>query len=111
MQIHVSQHDTATLLRLAGRMDATTAHLFEESCNDALTKGAKRMVVDMEGIVYISSAGLRSILTVQKTAKDSLCAIAYCALQPMVVDVFRISGFNRILTLCATQEDALAKMP
>lgn len=111
MQILVSQHNADTVLSLAGRMDATTAHLFEESCREQLSKGVKHLVVDMEGIVYISSAGLRCILVVQKTMKEENCVMTFCALQPMVVDVFRISGFNRILTLRATREEALQKTP
>lgn len=111
MQISVNQHDTATILSLAGRMDATTAHLFEECCNEMLAHGSRHLVIDMDGIVYISSAGLRSILMVQKAVKAQDCTLACYALQPMVVDIFRISGFDRILTLCATREQALQKTP
>ena len=109
MESHVIETQGCSVLTLAGRMDASTAHILEEQGQALLDAGVKKLVIDLGGIVYMSSAGLRSVLLLQKAAKAAHCAVAFCAAQPMVVDVFRIAGFNRILTLYATRADALAK--
>lgn len=105
MQLQIIEEGTVTVISLAGRMDATTAPDFEDCCRELMGRGITRIVVDLDGIAYMSSAGLRCILSTQKAGKD--CILIFCNLQPMVVDIFHISGFNRILSICATREEAL----
>lgn len=69
MQVAASEQNGITVLALSGRMDATTAGVFGDACRAALDGGARRIVVDLSGIEYISSAGLRVILTMLKAAR------------------------------------------
>lgn len=54
----------------------------------------------MADLEYISSAGLRGILGLVKSIKAASGRLAFCSLQPMAAEVFRISGFNAMLTVC-----------
>ncbi len=110
MQVAASEQNGITVLALSGRMDATTAGVFGDACRAALDGGARRIVVDLSGIEYISSAGLRVILTMLKAARALRGTLAFCGMQPMVSEVFKISGFSSMLPIYATAADALAAL-
>jgi anti-anti-sigma factor len=89
-------------------MDATTTNIFVNACQEQLDAGKTKMVVDLSGLAYISSAGLRGVLTVLKSGRPLEALIVFCSLQPMVAEVFRISGFTTMMPIFDTLEAALA---
>lgn len=107
MNIKATEQNGVCLLSLEGRMDATTVSSFEENCREQLEKSYKKIIIDMSGLEYISSAGLRGILMMEKLSKKSNCQLVFFGLQPMVYEVFKISSFLSILKICATQEEAM----
>ena len=107
MEIRATEQDGIDILALAGRMDATTTPEFESAARALLAQGKNRVIVDMANLEYISSAGLRGILGLVKSIKAASGRLAFCSLQPMAAEVFRISGFNAMLTVCASREEAL----
>ena len=72
--------------------------------------GAKKIVVDLAGIEYISSAGLRVILTMVKASKGAVATLAFCSIQSMVAEVFKISGFSSMLPIYATRDEAVSAL-
>ena len=72
--------------------------------------GAKKIVVDLAGIEYISSAGLRVILTMVKASKGAVATLAFCSMQSMVAEVFKISGFSSMLPIYATRDEAVSAL-
>ncbi|MEF2144051.1 MAG: STAS domain-containing protein [Desulfovibrionaceae bacterium] len=92
----------------SGRMDALSAPEFEKHCMQWLEQGESRIVADMAGLDYISSAGLRSILSTAKKLKQAGGEIRFCGLSGMVGDVFRISGFESMFKTFATADEAVA---
>ncbi|MBQ3059346.1 MAG: STAS domain-containing protein [Desulfovibrio sp.] len=105
MEIVITDEEGVTLLELSGRMDATTAAEFDNAVR-ALPRQGARLLIDMAGLEYISSAGLRSILGLVKSVRTSAGKLAFCALQPMVAEVFRISGFTAMLAVCDSRDEA-----
>ena len=97
------------VLAATGRMDTITAPQFEAACVQALEAGEKRLVVDLSGLDYISSAGLRSILSAAKKLKAQGGDLAFCALSGIVAEVFAVSGFAKLLPVFATREEALSR--
>ena len=87
--------DTLTIT-LSGRLDTVSAPAFEEQIKD-LT-GVKTLVLDLKALSYISSAGLRVLLTAQKrmNQQGSMVLRNVC---PSVRDVLDITGFSSILTI------------
>lgn len=83
---------------------------FETSCRELLDSGAKKVVVDLGGVEYISSAGLRVILTMVKASKAAAATLAFCSMQSMVAEVFKISGFSSMLPIYATRDEAVSAL-
>lgn len=110
MKINVTEQNGASIMALEGRMDATTTAVFESASRGLLDNDTRKVVVDMTALEYISSAGLRGILGMVKSMKAASGALAFCGLQPMVAEVFRISGFNAILSVYDTLDAALAAL-
>lgn len=89
-------------------MDGTNAKQFDEDVNEELGADDEGVVLDLSGLVYISSAGLRTILVMAKTLQQRTTKLALCALNPSIFEIFQIAGFDRILTIVDSREKAVA---
>jgi len=103
-----SRHGDKLVVTVAGRMDAITAQEFDTQCRQWLAAGDTRIIADLSGLEYISSAGLRSILSAAKQLKAAQGSLAFCKLSGMVEEVFVVSGFAAMFTIHPTLEEALA---
>ncbi len=99
MQITTTPEADVTVIRVEGSMDATTVVEFDAEWKKALEEGADKLVVEMSGLEYISSAGLRGILMLAKTAKVKGAGLAFAGMRDMVSDMFKLSGFLTILSV------------
>jgi anti-anti-sigma factor len=109
MEITEAKEGAFLVLVVAGRLDANTAGEFEEECKRRIAAGEKRLVVDLAGLEYISSAGLRSILAVAKLLKPLGGDLAFCGISGIVAEVFAMSGFAKLLPVFATRAEAVAR--
>ena len=82
-------------MSLDGRLDTTTAPEFDAFLNDNLTD-VKALIIDCEKLQYISSAGLRVLLSAQKKMKSAMKLTKVCEL---VMEVFEMTGFADILVI------------
>lgn len=78
-------------------MDATTVTQFDAEWKKVLEGGAKTLVIEMSGLEYISSAGLRGILMLAKMGNLKGASLAFVGMRAMVADMFKLSGFDSIL--------------
>ncbi len=107
MEVTGKKEGGAFIVEVSGRMDASTAPQFEKECNSWLEDGEKRIIVDFAGLEYISSAGLRGILSIGKKLKNRGGSLRVCQMSGMVQEVFEISGFSSIFPAYDSLEDAL----
>lgn len=110
MEITKLQDEECAILSVSGRMDATTTADFDTAAQAAIKEGHAHILVDLQDLVYMSSAGLRSLLGLAKAAKSSQKRLCICCLQPMVAEVFRISGFDRMLSVQTDRAAGLAAL-
>lgn len=110
MHIKTQEQNGILVVKPAGSMDATTTSIFVTACQEQLDTGKNKMAVDLSGIEYMSSAGLRGILTILKASRATGSTVAFCCLQPMVAEVFKISGFTSMMTITDTLDAALASL-
>jgi len=100
----------AVLLTASGRIDLSNADDFREALSAALAKATSALVLDLSGVDYISSAGLRSLMIVFKAGKADGKAFGIAALQPLVAEIFTISRFNLVFPLFDTVGHAFDKL-
>lgn len=92
---------------LGGRLDSTTAKDLEEVLKQKLDGGEQLILMDMEELDYISSAGLRVVLLAAKRLRSSDGRFGLSALKGEIRQVFEISGLLRILTVFDTRDEAV----
>ena len=97
MLIETRQNAEETTIEVTGRIDAVTAPLLEKTVCD-IVNTSKSLIFDFKEVEYISSAGLRVLLSSQKKMQQvgSMKVINVCN---EVMEVFEITGFADILTL------------
>ncbi|MCQ2354117.1 MAG: STAS domain-containing protein [Clostridia bacterium] len=96
--IITKKQDTNILeFALEGRLDTTTAPLLETELKDSIN-GVKELVLDFKTLEYISSAGLRILLSAQKimNKQGKMTIKNVCS---DIMDVFEITGFSEILNI------------
>ena len=79
-----------------GRLDALTVPEFESELRGHLDRGAARVVVDFRDVTYISSSGLRALLTARRLAKSQGGDVKLCRLSPRVYEIFEMVGFTQV---------------
>jgi anti-anti-sigma factor len=107
MEISTKKENNAVVVSVKGRMDAVTSPEFEKNLSALIATGETTFLINLSQLEYISSAGLRSILTIAKQLKAKDGKIFFAALQGAVKDVFQISGFGTIFKIFETEEEAL----
>ncbi len=93
----------------SGQINSANAAEIERSLLQWLEEAETKWVLDMSGVEYISSAGLRVVLLVAKRLKQNGGHLVLCSLQPHVKEVFDISGFLAILDVAETRESAIGR--
>ena len=97
MTIEMKRNAEATVIELVGRLDTTTAPALDKTISEDLGN-TKNLVLDIKGLEYISSAGLRVLLSAQKKMQKigSMKVINVCE---AVMEVFEMTGFADILVI------------
>ena len=95
MKIDFINNDGILNVSLNGRLDTATAPEFESFLQENIA-GATAMVINCENLEYISSAGLRVLLSAQKRMKNAMKLTNVCEL---VMEVFEMTGFADILVI------------
>ena len=97
MTIEIKRNAEETIIELAGRLDTTTAPALDKTINNDI-EGTKNLILDFKSLEYISSAGLRVLLSAQKKMQKigSMKVTNVCE---EVMEVFEMTGFADILTI------------
>ena len=106
MKMEDSKLGKAAVVEVTGRMDGTSSQVFEAHCEKLITKGDTAFVLDFEHLEYLSSAGLRSILTILKKVKPHGGKVIICGAKGTAKEIFDISGFSSMFPMVNTLEDA-----
>ena len=110
MDINTERQDGALVVMAEGYVDGSNARAFHESLESALEADDKAMILDLEDLTYISSAGLRVMLLVAKTVQKQRGRLVVCSLSESVRNLFEISGFDKIIDVYASRDDAIAEV-
>ncbi len=97
MNIEQKKDGKALVLALEGRLDTMTAPQLEAALQEALP-GVEELTFDFEKLEYISSAGLRVLLSAQKTMNKQ-GAMKVIHANEMIMEIFEVTGFADILNI------------
>lgn len=97
MTIEIKRNAEETILEIVGRLDTTTAPALDKTINNDIS-GTKNLILDLKGLEYISSAGLRVLLGAQKKMQQ-IGSMKLNNVCEAVMDVFEMTGFADILVI------------
>ena len=97
MNMEIKRNAEETMIEITGRLDTTTAPALDKMINEDI-EGTKDLILDLKGLEYISSAGLRVLLSAQKKMQKigSMKVVNVCE---TVMEVFEMTGFADILVI------------
>ena len=109
MKTDISDDGGQVVVSVDGRLDAASSASFEEAVEGLPNLSPpRRILVDLAPLEFISSAGLRSFLILGKACRASGASLAFCSLNAMVADVFKISGFDSMFKVFPDRQKALS---
>jgi anti-anti-sigma factor len=110
--MNIREHRVGNTLVIVpqGHLDSRSAKDFEEKVLKSVDSGENSILLNFSMVDYISSAGLRVVLTSAKHQKEKNGKLAICSLVGSVKDIFRVSGFDTIVDIYPDQESALIKL-
>lgn len=97
--IQRSSQNELAILALEGYLDAHTAPEFENAVQREVDAGNRRIIVDCQGLTYISSAGLGVFMSFLEEIRDAGGDIKICGPSPKVLQVFEILGFPALFDM------------
>jgi anti-anti-sigma factor len=98
------------VLKPSRRIDSANARVFEEDAYLLVDKGPVKVIIDSTDLDYISSAGLRVILTTAKKAKAAGGGLTIACAKINVREVLAVSGFDAIFGMHETVDAAIAAL-
>ena len=106
-ELSEEQKGEVLIVRIRGRLDSVSSPIAEKKVFDAISNGHIKVVLELVGLTYISSAGMRMLLSTTKKIRTLSGKLCICNMTPNVLDVLKMSGFDHILDLYDTEEEAL----
>ena len=108
MDIQTKQAGEIVVVSVAGSIDALTSPRLAEFLSEQIGAGHTRLVADLAGVEFMSSAGLRAILAALKESRQGGGDLRIAGALPNVQKVLKMSGFTTILKTYTSTDDALA---
>lgn len=109
MDIKIKNVETVTVAELAGYLDANTAPEVQQKVIALATQSSK-ILLDMHRVEYMSSAGLRMLLSLYRRVTASKGQVVLVGLAPEIHKTMSMTGFLDFFTTCETLELGLAEL-
>lgn len=110
MEIEITTEGDSSHISVTGRMDSYSSPELGERIDEELPETTKFAILNLAGLEYISSAGLRIILILQKRLKVRGGEAVIASPTDFVKKILHISGFNSIFQIFETLDQATAYM-
>lgn len=96
MNIETRELKHVTVVKVTGRVDSATAPDLEQALTDLINSDRNQLVLDLSGVEYMSSAGLRVLVSMLKAAKKGGGDLRLAQLSPRVAEVFDLAGLTPV---------------
>jgi anti-anti-sigma factor len=111
MEITARHHDDILVLDMVGRLDKSTAGKVHDTFVDFAKTQPKKVILNLDKLAYVSSAGLRVFLTLAKLLQSFQGELKICHANGTVKDVLQTSGFNSLIKIVDDEGAAVASWP
>ena len=112
LELSSARHGDVVVLSPRGRIDHASAEAFKTALSPYLGQAGpgRPLVLDLAGVEYIASVGLRVLMLASRQARAQGGTIVVAALAPLVREIFEISKFTMVFPCFPTVADALADL-
>ncbi len=107
MEITHKEENGIVSIVIKGRLDADSSAEAEKVVKDALGGETNRLLFNLRGLEYLSSAGLRVLLSAAKEMRRREGKIVLCALNEFVKEIFEVSGFQSLIPITDSVESGI----
>ena len=107
MNITKDDRKGVVILRCEGRLDATTSISLEEEINALIDLERIKIMIDFSRIDYLSSAGMRLLLSMTKRLKNKRGKLSIFGIHDEVREIINMAGFEKVLAIYSAEEEAL----
>ena len=101
--------DDTLLIRPGQSLDNTNAHLMIDAISTAQSNGYKYVIIDMDGLEFLSSAGVGSILGTIELSREAGGDIILCNVCANVMHVLKVLDLDEYMTIRADEREAVAR--
>ncbi|MBL8154963.1 MAG: STAS domain-containing protein [Anaerolineae bacterium] len=107
MNIHVSTQPNVAVIEVAGRIDSNNANQFGDALSGVISQGQNQLVLDLAGVDYMSSAGLREIVAAAKKLQDK-GELRLAQPSERVREVLEMTGLDSVFQIFPSQAEAVS---
>lgn len=107
MEISAERESGAVIAKATGRIDSSNSREFHSGIDAVIADDDPAVVLNFEDVSYISSAGMRVILVTTKNLQIKGVKFVLCSMNEPIREVFKISGFDKIIPIYGSQSEAL----
>lgn len=102
--------DDILIFRLKGRLDTINSPKIQEQILNHLANGHTKILLNFGGIEYISSAGIKVLLSLNQKIKELHGTLMISSAAPEILEIINLTGLLQYLTIAKNEDEALKKM-
>ncbi|MBF0336664.1 MAG: STAS domain-containing protein [Nitrospirae bacterium] len=111
MEILTRKNGNITIITINGRLDSSTAREFTAIIEPCIANGELYFIINVSGLVFISSSGLSSFVTPAKKLQEQGGKIIFVAMPKRIEQIFKLTGFyNTLFNVYDSEEAALKEL-
>ena len=110
MEINATPFEDVTAVAVKGRVDSTNADGLKERLGEIIRAGSSRLIIDLKEVIYISSAGFRTLLITARAVEQASGRMVLCGIAGEVKRLFDMAAFSDLFTIVPTRDDAVTAL-
>lgn len=108
MEVRVEQRDTTTIVAPEGDVDLSCSRDLQTYMREVFAKKPERVIVDLDGVPYMDSSGVATLVEGMQIARKQGVALVLCRLQTRVQSIFEIARLDKVFTIVGDLDEASA---
>ena len=110
VRVSSESHGSTLIAKPEGRIDGTNAHQFKRLMEVTVADSSGTVIINCMQLQEVTSAGLSAFLMVARMLEKQDTVFAVCSLSPRIAEIFRVTGFDQIIPICGSREEAYARI-